>query len=132
MPRKRRRKPAANKNLSATKKVEGERGLPASITPAELQRAVEEVFEQQPEFSAIIAEKYAGPVPHSNHLKQFEAVQPGLADRIVAMTEKQLALLSRWQVSSSMGSGVKEWSNQVRRALWEQATYKWAFPNWRT
>ena len=43
------------------------------------------------EISAIVAEQYTGPLPHPNHLKQFEAVQSGAADRIIRMAEQQLA-----------------------------------------
>lgn len=57
----------------------------------ELERAVASYMERNLEISAIVAEQYAGPLPHPNHLEQFEAVQLGAADRIIKMAEQQLA-----------------------------------------
>ena len=48
-------------------------------------------MEQHLEFSAVAAEQYAGPLPHPSHLKQFEEIRPGAADRIIKMAERQAA-----------------------------------------
>ena len=78
----RKRTPPAKRGGSAA-----DRKLP--VPPEELERAVASAL-QKVEVSAIISEKFAGPLPHPEHLQQYEAIQPGLADRIVTMTEKQL------------------------------------------
>ncbi|MCY4256138.1 MAG: DUF2335 domain-containing protein [Gammaproteobacteria bacterium] len=62
-----------------------------SVPSGELDRAVARYMQEHSEFFAIVAEQYAGPLPHPNHLKQFEAVHPGAADRIIRMAEQQLA-----------------------------------------
>lgn len=61
------------------------------MPPAELERAVAGYMEQHLEISAVAAEQYAGPLPHPNHLKQFEEILPGAADRIINMAEQQAA-----------------------------------------
>ena len=48
-------------------------------------------MEQHLEISAVAAEQYAGPLPHPSHLKQFEEIQAGAADRIIKMAEQQAA-----------------------------------------
>ena len=48
-------------------------------------------MEQHLEFSAVAAEQYVGPLPHPSHLKQFEEIRPGAADRIIKMAERQAA-----------------------------------------
>ena len=37
-----------------------------------------------------ITESFSGPLPHPKHLQAYEQICPGLADRIAAMTEKEL------------------------------------------
>lgn len=93
MPRNSRQGQAGAKRLAAAKGTGKDSEPPVSATTAELDRAVASYMERNVEISAIVAEQYAGPLPHPDHLKQFEAVQPGAADRIIRMAEKQLAHL---------------------------------------
>ena len=89
MPRKRRGKTVTRTRTAPAKRDANaaERKLP--VPPEELERAVASAL-QKVEVSAIISEKFAGPLPHPEHLQQYEAIQAGLADRIVTMTERQL------------------------------------------
>ncbi len=32
---------------------------------------------------------YSGPIPHPEHLREYESITPGSADRIISMAEKQ-------------------------------------------
>lgn len=70
-------------------------------------------MEQHLEISAIVAEQYAGPLPHPKHLEQFETVQPGAADRVIRMAEQQLAhrqeLESRVVESSLKREATGQW-----------------------
>ena len=38
--------------------------------------------------SVVSAEQFSGPLPHPSHLKAYEEIQPGLADRIFTMAEQ--------------------------------------------
>lgn len=40
--------------------------------------------------SQEVKESFSGPLPHPDHLKNYEEIQPGLADRIVKMAEIQV------------------------------------------
>ncbi len=63
-----------------------------TATPAQVQRAVDKYLGvQQQEVLSLMQEQYSGPLPHPSHLEQYEAILPGLADRIVKMTEGQVA-----------------------------------------
>lgn len=35
-------------------------------------------------------EEYSGPIPHPNHLRQYEEIVPGSGDRLIKMTESQV------------------------------------------
>lgn len=39
---------------------------------------------------AIRQESFSGPIPHPELLQKYDKVQPGFAERIVSMSEKQL------------------------------------------
>lgn len=39
--------------------------------------------------SLIVSEQFSGPIAHPRHLKAYEEVAPGAADRIISMAEKQ-------------------------------------------
>lgn len=39
--------------------------------------------------SLMVSEHFTGPIAHPRHLKGYEEVTPGAADRIIAMAEKQ-------------------------------------------
>ena len=36
----------------------------------------------------VVSEQFSGPVPHPRHLRDYEAIVPGAADRILRMAEK--------------------------------------------
>ncbi len=59
-------------------------GLPSAELGA-APRGVKTVDERMP---FIYGETYAGQFPHPQHLERFEAVCPGMADRLVTMAEK--------------------------------------------
>ncbi|MBO6581425.1 MAG: DUF2335 domain-containing protein [Hyphomonas sp.] len=42
------------------------------------------------EITREIRESFSGPLPHPDHLHSYEQIHPGLADRIVRMTEMQI------------------------------------------
>ncbi|MBN2631532.1 MAG: DUF2335 domain-containing protein [Rhodobacteraceae bacterium] len=39
--------------------------------------------------TVIYGEKFSGPIAHPKHLREYESVQPGSADRIITMAENQ-------------------------------------------
>ena len=39
---------------------------------------------------SIVSERFAGPIAHPRHLREYEDISPGAADRIIAMAERQL------------------------------------------
>ena len=41
--------------------------------------------------SLMISEHFSGPIPHPRHLRGYEEVAPGAAERIIGMAEKQQA-----------------------------------------
>lgn len=41
--------------------------------------------------SVTYREAFSGPIAHPRHLREYEAINPGAADRIIAMAEKQQA-----------------------------------------
>lgn len=41
--------------------------------------------------SIVEQERFSGPIAHPRHLREYEAILPGSADRIVAMAENNLA-----------------------------------------
>lgn len=41
--------------------------------------------------SVIVQQSYQGPIPHPEHLRAYEAITPGLADRIIGMAERESA-----------------------------------------
>ena len=38
----------------------------------------------------VVSEKFSGPMPHPKHLSEYDAILPGAAERILAMSEKNL------------------------------------------
>ncbi len=38
----------------------------------------------------LVSQRFQGPLPHPKHLREYEDISPGLADRIVTMAEKTL------------------------------------------
>lgn len=38
----------------------------------------------------VVSEQFSGPMPHPRHLRQYEEVLPGAAERILTMAEKSL------------------------------------------
>jgi len=91
MPRKRRGKKETSHPAPERAEERG-RNQPVVAHSADIQRAVAEYLgAQQKEILTISKEQYQGPLPHPDHLAQFEQILPGLADRIVAMSEKGLA-----------------------------------------
>jgi uncharacterized membrane protein len=39
---------------------------------------------------ALVSEKFSGPIAHPRHLREYEDIVPGAADRIIRMAEDQL------------------------------------------
>lgn len=37
----------------------------------------------------VVSESFAGPIAHPRHLREYEAISPGAADRIIQMAEKR-------------------------------------------
>ena len=73
MPRKPRGRSVTGKRTPPAKRggSAADRKLP--VPPEELERAVASAL-QKVEVSAIISEKFAGPLPHPEHLQQYEAI----------------------------------------------------------
>ena len=69
-----------------------------SMTPEEVEKmhsAANEVIDNLPEKDRKIVKEYtrrtelfAGPVPHPEILRQYNEIDPGIADRIIKMAEK--------------------------------------------
>jgi len=63
----------------------------------QLEKAVGEIIPKQQrlevirrvEALVIKREQFSGPIAHPDHLKQYEEICPGAADRIIAMAERQ-------------------------------------------
>ena len=49
--------------------------------------------DKKPRIMAVIQKKevYSGPIPHPEHLKQYEELVPGAADRLISMAENENA-----------------------------------------
>ncbi|MGI9321977.1 MAG: DUF2335 domain-containing protein [Pseudomonadales bacterium] len=75
-------KPPAPPEPSAVAEVEKalETELEGEVEPDKIQRAAVRVVEMQ----------YSAPLPHPEHLRQYENTLPGAADRIFSMTEHNL------------------------------------------
>lgn len=63
--------------------------------------------------SVTYREAFAGPIPHPRHLRDYEAICPGAADRLIAMAEAQ----QRHQVSTEEKLVAGEFSDR-RLGLW--------------
>jgi uncharacterized membrane protein len=37
----------------------------------------------------MVRESFSGPIAHPRHLREYESIEPGAANRIIAMAEKQ-------------------------------------------
>ena len=68
----------------------------------------------------IIAQQFEGPIPPPMMLQQFEAIMPGLADRIVKMSEDSLAtaIYSQRAQTDSVGFAVKSEVEDRRTGMW--------------
>lgn len=42
-------------------------------------------------YTLLVREHFSGPLPHPKHLREYDDILPGAADRIISMTERQLA-----------------------------------------
>lgn len=47
--------------------------------------------------SAVYEERFSGPIAHPAHLREYEAICPGAAERIIAMAERNLDHAQRMQ-----------------------------------
>jgi uncharacterized membrane protein len=64
--------------------------LEAAIGPLIQGKSRDQVVERA---TAVLSKEiFKGPLPHPKHLQAYEAAQPGAADRIIAMAEKQLSI----------------------------------------
>lgn len=82
-----------------TKKSEATRDLPlnpAEVFEAEVDRKIGSLLPQKARkeivsqlTSLVISESFAGPIAHPRHLREYEQICPGAADRIIAMAEKR-------------------------------------------
>ncbi|UEM21972.1 DUF2335 domain-containing protein [Skermanella mucosa] len=92
------------KKPSLTRPQEAEAGL--SI-PGPIERQLEQALEPlvEPEqrgqlltaVMRVVTESYSGPLPHPAHFEAYEDAQPGSADRILMMAEKQQSHRIWWE-----------------------------------
>jgi uncharacterized membrane protein len=47
--------------------------------------------------SIVQSERFSGPIAHPSHLREYEEICPGSADRIIAMAESNLAQMHKMQ-----------------------------------
>ena len=72
-----------------TSKKQSEKQQPdGAVPPSEIVDA-KRIIDQHPEIKSIITASYSGPLPPPVVLQQYEEVLPGMADRILAMAEKE-------------------------------------------
>ena len=63
--------------------AEIEKRLDGLLPPGERDEIIRQVV------AIVHSESFSGPIAHPNHLREYELIQPGAADRIIAMAEKQ-------------------------------------------
>jgi|GEM_PF-886035 len=85
----------SNKNADQPPENESQAGNPSDGTDLSISSEVEDESQLQDKSSIkarrrlIAAEMFSGPLPPPAILKAYDKVQPGLADRIVSLTEQQ-------------------------------------------
>lgn len=52
---------------------------------------------------ALISERFSGPIAHPRHLREYEDISPGAADRIIRMAEEALNHQKRMEEMSLVG-----------------------------
>ncbi len=63
--------------------AEIEKRLDGLLPPGERDEIIRQVV------AVVHSESFSGPIAHPSHLREYELIQPGAADRIIAMAEKQ-------------------------------------------
>lgn len=53
--------------------------------------------------SLVTEERFSGPIAHPKHLREYEDICPGSADRIVRMAEQQMSHSQRMQETALQG-----------------------------
>jgi uncharacterized membrane protein len=53
--------------------------------------------------SVVYEERFSGPIAHPQHLREYEQICPGAADRIISMAERNLDHAQRMQDKSLDG-----------------------------
>ena len=54
-------------------------------------------------YSMLVSERFSGPMPHPRHLRDYEDILPGAAERILAMAENSLAHNARMETTIIQG-----------------------------
>lgn len=67
-----------------TIKEEIERALEGKVGEGELQEITLRLTK------IAVSEQFSGPMPHPRHLREYESIVPGAAERIIAMAERNL------------------------------------------
>lgn len=80
-----------------TKKPQGSKDAPLDPTEvfeAEVDRQIGDLVPQKARreivhrmTALVISETFSGPIAHPRHLREYEAISPGAADRIISMAE---------------------------------------------
>lgn len=47
-------------------------------------------------------EQFSGPIAHPKHLREYEDIVPGSAERIISMAEKRRTITGGWKKRSSI------------------------------
>lgn len=88
------RKPPANSKPNTTPSPPSETGngfqeiIDKQIGPLVPQNQRGEIVQRV--VQVLASERFAGPIPHPRHLREYEDILPGSAERILAMAEGQL------------------------------------------
>ena|SRR5579863_439249 len=91
-------------------KPEANAGLPARIERALVEavsqpQKLQEIRREIVSYVHEVQEVYAGPLPHPEHLDQFERTLPGAADRILIMAEQEQTHRHTWE-QRELGSSI--------------------------
>lgn len=66
----------------------------------------------KPQIMAMVSESFKGPVPSPKMLEGYEKIVPGLADRLVKLTEEEQRHRHAWMDSTKDLTAKKDWRGQ--------------------
>lgn len=68
-------------------------------------------------YTVLVQEQFSGPMPHPRHLREYEDILPGSAERILSMAERALAHHATMD-SAALNAAVDDRKRGMRFGLW--------------